>query len=335
MTGWVRAALIVTMALAFGAFIARPALTQPSTRIPTVGVLSPGPFAAPAASKGREALEKGLKERGWVPGQTIRIDYRYAEGKQEQLDLLAKDLVRTGVDVVVARSTPSIRAIKQVTTSIPVVMSAAGHDPVQLGLVQSLAKPGANITGLTLLNQELPVKQLQLLKEVVPRMSRVAALGSRAFPLPPKGRQDLDSAAQALGVQIHHIDVADFADLEQAVTDVARVPGNGLLVRSDPFILEPNTERIIALALKHRLPAVYWLYTYAQAGGLMSYGADLYDVHRRSAYFVDRILKGARPADLPIEEPSKFALVVNIKTARALGLTIPPSIVARANEVIQ
>jgi putative tryptophan/tyrosine transport system substrate-binding protein len=311
------------------------ALAQDPARMPTVGVLSAGPSMAAAATLGREALEQGLKELGWVPGQTIRIDYRYADGKQERLDELAQDLVHAGRDVIVARATPSIRAMKRATTMIPIVMSAAGHDPVQLGLVNSLGKPGANITGLTLLNQELPVKQLQLLKEVVPRLSRVAVLGSRAFPLPPKGRQDLDSAAQALGVQIHHVDVPGVADLDQAVTNVARAPASGLLVRSDPFVLEPNTERIIALALKHRLPAVYWLYTYAQAGGLMSYGADLYEIHRRSAYFVDRILKGARPADLPIEEPSKFALIVNLKTARALGLTLPPSILARATEVIQ
>jgi putative ABC transport system substrate-binding protein len=300
-----------------------PVAAQAPERIPVVGVLATGTLTS-AGIMARDAFERGLKELGWVPGRTIRIEYHYAGGKPERLEELARELARPGRDVIVARATPSIRAMTAATTTIPIVMSAAGHDPVQLGFVDSLAKPGGNVTGLTLLNQELPVKQLQLLKEVLPRLSRAVVLGSRAFPLPAKGREDLESAAQTLGVPLRHVDVPGAADLDQAFSDMARTPNSGLLVRSDPFVLEPNVERVVALALKYRLPAVYWLPSYTQAGGLMSYGADLAAVHHRSAYFVDRILRGARPADLPVEEPSTFALTVNVKTAQALGLTMPP-----------
>ncbi len=310
-------------------------LAQGRSSVPTVGVLAPGPAELRLSAQGREAFERGLRELGWIPGQTVRIEYRYAESKPDVLEALARDLARAGVDVIVARATPAIRAAKQATATIPIVMSGAGHDPVHLGFVASLGRPGGNVTGLTLLNQDLPAKQLQLLKEVVPRLARVAVLGSRAFALHPKGRQDLAAAAEALSLQIQHVEVADTDDLDEVFGAMARARVGGLLVRSDPFVLEPNTARITALAAKHRLPAVYWLHTYPEAGGLMSYGADLFEVHRRSAFFVDRVLRGARPADLPVEEPSKLVLVVNLKAARALGLTLPPSVVGRASQVIE
>jgi putative ABC transport system substrate-binding protein len=316
-------------------FAAVNAVAQGPPRVPTVGVLTPAPQTSTLTRQGRGAFERGLRELGWMPPQSIRIEYRYAEGQPEQLAQLARDLVGLGVDVIVARSTPAIRAAKQATATIPIVMSAAGHDPVQLGFVASLARPGGNVTGLTLLNQDLSAKQLQLLKEAVPRLSRVAVLGSRAFPLPPMGRRDVETAADALGVQLQHVDLASADELDEAFAGLAGARSAGLLIRSDPFVLEPNARRIVALALKHRLPAVYWLHTYPQAGGLMSYGAELFEVHRRSAYYVDRLLRGTRPSDLPVEEPSKFALVVNLKAARAIGLTLPPSILARANEIIQ
>jgi putative ABC transport system substrate-binding protein len=310
-------------------------VAQGPSRVPVVGVLSVGPSTIPLAAQGREAFERGLRELGWIPGQTIRLDYRYADGNPKQLDELAGDLVRRGVDIIVARATPAIRAAKKVTATVPIVMAAAGHDPVYLGFVASLARPGGNITGLTLLNQDLPAKQLQLLKEVVPRLSRVTVLGSRAFPLPPKGRQEAEAAAEVLNLHLHHVDLTGADDLDETFAAMARDRVGGLLVRSDPFILEPNAKRVIVLALKHRLPAVYWLHTYPQAGGLMSYGTDLPAVHQRSAFYVDRLLRGARPVDLPVEEPSKLALVVNLKTARAMGLTLPPAILGRANEIIQ
>lgn len=317
----------------FAILLSPLATAQMPSRVPTVGVLSSGTAASSAAY--REALERGLEELGWVPAKTIRIEYRYADGKLEQLDKLARDLVRLGVDVIVAWAFPSIQAAKQATATIPIVMSASGQDPVQAGFVASLARPERNITGLTLLNQDLRPKQLQLLKEIVPRLSGVVVLGSRAFPLPAKDRQNLEATAEALGLRLQFVDVLVADDLDQAFADVARAGANGLLVRADPFVLEPNTRRVVALALKTRLPAIYWLRTYPLAGGLMSYGADLIDIHRRSAYFVNRLLRGARPADLPVEEPTRLALFVNVKTARSIGLTISLSILTRADEVIQ
>lgn len=316
--------------------IASPAaIAQAPSRVPVVGVLSVGPATSAFSTRSGQAFEKGLRELGWVSGQTVRIENRYAGGKPERLGELARDLVHLGVDVIVARATPSIRAAKQATATIPIVMSASGHDPVQLGFVGSLARPGGNITGLTLLNQDLPAKQLQLLKELVPGLSRVRVLGSRAFALPQKGRQDVEAAAKALGLQLQHLDLAGAEDLDRTFSNMARASIGGLLVRSDPFVLEPNAKRVVALALKHRLPAVYWTDTYVHAGGLMSYGADLLDVHRRSAFYVDRLLRGARPIELPVEEPSRLSLVVNIKTAQAIGLNLPPSILARADEIIR
>ena len=330
-----RARLALALGLVLALVAPAPAQAQAPARVPTVGVLIPGPATAPGAVLAREAFERGLKDLGWTPGQTVRLDYRYAESKRDRLGELAHELVRAKVDLLVARSGQAIHAAKEATTTIPIVMSAAGLDPVQLGFVASLARPGGNITGLTLLNDELLAKQLELLKEIVPRMSRVMVLGSVAVPLNPKGRQALDAAGRTLGVQVQYVDVRDLAGLDPAFADAVRARANALLVRADPFVMEANDRRVVALADKHRLPAAYWLETYPQLGGLVSYGADLHDVHRRSASYVDRILKGARPADLPIEEPTKFELIVNLKTARALGLTVPPSILARANEVIQ
>jgi len=308
-------------------------VAQAPARVPTVGILSAAPASGPTTAAYREAFERGLKELSWIPGQNIRLEYRYAEGKPAQLEGLAHDLVRLGVDVIVARATTSIRAAKRVTAMIPIVMSATGQDPIQSGFIASLARPGGNITGLTLLNQELQPKQLQLLKEVVPRLSRVAVL-SGTLALLEKDRQSLEMAAAGLDLRLQHVTAQRPGDLDKVFADMAGTRIGALLVRADPSVLEPNTPRVVALALKHRLPAVYWLRSYPHAGGLMSYGADLIEVHRR-AFYVDRLLRGARPADLPVEEPTKLALVVNIKTARAIGLTFPPSILARADEAIQ
>jgi putative ABC transport system substrate-binding protein len=302
--------------------------------VPTVGILSAAPAPDPTAARYREAFERGLKELGWTPGQNIHLEYRYAEGKPERLEGLARDLVRLGVEVIVARATTSIRAAKRMTATIPIVMSATGVDPIQSGFVASMARPGGNVTGLTLLNEELQLKQLQLLKEVVPWLSRVAVLGG-PVAVSEKDRQRLDRAAASLNLQLEHVTVERAGDLDKVLADMAGIGIGGLLVRGDPSVLEPNTQRIVAFALKHRLPAVYWLRSYPEAGGLMSYGADLIEVHRRSAYYVDRLLRGARPADLPVEGPTKLALVVNVKTARAIGLTFPPSILVRADEAIQ
>ncbi len=308
---------------------------QPGAWVPAVGVLVTQSAATPIAAQGREAFEQGLADLGWTPGQTIRIEYRYAEGKPERLDGLARDLVRLRVDVIVARATASIQAAKRATPTIPIVMSATGVDPVQLGLVASLARPGGNITGLTLLNQDLYAKHLELLKEVIPRLSRVAVIASPGAPLTPAGHEGLEAGARLLGLELHHVEVRAADQIDAAFADIVRARVGALLVRADPFVLEANAPRVAALALRHRIPLMSWLQTFPQVGALMSYGADLPSVHRRSAFYVDRLLRGARPADLPVEEPTRFTLALSLRTARTLGLTIPPAIMARANEVIR
>jgi putative ABC transport system substrate-binding protein len=308
---------------------------QAVTRVPTVGVLHPGLSGIPGTIRSNDAFERGLREAGWIPGQTIRVEYRYAEGRIERLDKLAGDLVSLGVDVIVARATSSILAAKKATTTTPIVMSAAGHDPVELGLVASLARPGGNVTGLTLLNQDLYVKHLEVLKELVPKLSKVAVLGSQDIPLSPNGRQALEAGARILGLHLEHIDVRNAEDLGRAFSQLTRGRAGGLLVRADPSVLEPNYKRVLALVETHRLPAIYWLSIYAEAGGLISYGADLIEVHRQSASYVTRLLRSAQPSDLPIEEPTRFSLIINLKTAKALGLTIPPSLLVRADQVIE
>jgi putative tryptophan/tyrosine transport system substrate-binding protein len=312
-----------------------PILAQPASPMPVVGVLVPQVATDPNAVRAREALESGLAELGWMSGQTVRIEYRYADGKSERLDELARELVALPVDVIVARSFVAIRAAQQATATIPIVMSATGFDPVQLGLVASLARPGGNITGLTLLIQDLHVKQIQLLKEVIPQLTRVAVLGNPAIPLPSQGRDDLDAAGRLLGVELAYFDVRTAAELDRVFDDIARAGAGALIVRADPFVLEANARRVAALAGKYRFPAMYWIHTFPQAGGLMSYGPDLFSVHRRSAFYLDRLLRGARAADLPVEEPTKLNLVLNLKAASAIGLTIPGSFMARVNEVIQ
>jgi putative tryptophan/tyrosine transport system substrate-binding protein len=306
-----------------------------AARVPTVGVLAPGLPGTPAMVRSQEGFERGLRDSGWIPGSTVRVEYRYAEGSEARLDALAQDLAGLGVDVIVARATSSIRAAKKATTTIPIVMAASGLDPVELGLVASLARPGGNVTGLTLQNQELYVKHLELLHSIVPRLSRVVVLGSPAVRIPPKGQQALDAGAKALSVHLEHVQVRRAEDLEPAFAGIVRSGANGLLVLGDPFVLEANYKRVASLAEKNRLPAIYWLHIYPEVGGLMSYGADLFEVHRQSASYVNRLLRGARPADLPVEEPTKFSLVINLKTAKALGLTIRPSLLARADRVIE
>jgi putative tryptophan/tyrosine transport system substrate-binding protein len=308
---------------------------QAGTRLPTVGVLHPGPAGIPGTIRSNAAFEGGLRDAGWIPGQSIRVEYRYAEGRIERLDKLARDLVSLGVDVIVARATSSILAAKRATTTTPIVMSASGHDPVELGLVASLARPNGNVTGLTLLNQDLYVKHLEVLKEIVAQLSKVAVLGSQEIPLSPKGRQILEAGAKVLGLQLDHIDVRHGEDLARAFSQIARGGAGALLVRADPSVLEPNYKHVLTLVKTHRLPAIYWLSIYPEAGGLISYGADLMEVHRHSASYVARLIRGAQPADLPIEEPKKFSLVINLKTARALNLTIPPSLLLRADQVIE
>jgi putative tryptophan/tyrosine transport system substrate-binding protein len=277
------------------------------------------------------------RRNGWgaYPGQSIRIEYRYADGKPGRVNALATEFVRMRVDLIIARSSAVALAAKGATTTIPIVMAGSGLDPVRLGLVSNLAKPGGNVTGLTLLARELADKQLQLLKETVPRLQRVAILASTANLPREADRARYEAAGRSLGLQASVTEVGSPPELDTALEGLRRSGFGAIVVLSDSYLLEPSRDRIIAQALRHRLPAIYWLRSYVDAGGLMSYGADLIEIHRRAGGFVDRILRGGKPSEMPVEEPTKFELVINLKTAKALGLTIPPSLLQRADQVIE
>jgi putative ABC transport system substrate-binding protein len=327
-----RLVLAVTLTLCL---LAAPlaARAQQAAKIPRVGVLRPG-NPPPADFGQREAFEGGLRDLGWTPGASIRIEYRYAEGNPERLLELASELVRLAVDVVVASSPRGVRAAQQATRTIPIVMSTL-PDPVGEGFVASLARPGGNTTGLTLDARELAGKQVELLKEAVRKLSRVAVLRYRNELRYDVTRRDIETAARALKLEVRDFPVSRPEDLAPTFSAMSQAGVGAILVRRDPLVLEPSRAEVVALAAQRRLPAMYSFRQFPDSGGLMSYGANVNDIHRRSAAFVDRILKGAKPGDLPVEQPAKFELVVNVKTAKALGLTIPPSVLARADEIIQ
>ncbi len=280
-----------------------------------------------------KALEEGLRERGYVVGRDIVIEYRFADGKAERLPDLAAELVRLNVDVIVTSATPATLAAKNATTTIPIVMAAVG-DPVGAGLVGSLARPGGNITGLSLLNPALSGKRVELLKEILPGATRLGVLGNPTNPWTALMVREIEVAARTLGMQLQRLEAERPTDFEAAFGAATRGRAAALLVLEDPlmFAYRPT---IVGLAARSRLPAAYGLREFVDAGGLMSYGASAPDLFRRAATYVDKILKGGKPADLPVEQPTKFELVINLKTAKALGLKIPPSVLIRADEVIQ
>jgi len=304
---------------------------QAPAKIPRIGFLS----ARPPTDNPYfiEAFRQGLRELGYVEGQTIAIEYRFAEGRPERLPALAAELVRLKVDVIVTGGTPAPLAAKQATSTIPIVFAVAG-DPVAEGLAASLARPGGNTTGLSSISPEVVGKQLELLKEAAPKVSGVAVLQNPSnYGHPPMLRQAED-AARTLGVQLHVVQAGSPAEIDAAFAMMRSQRAGGVLVLRDPLFLAQRTQ-IAALAAKSRLPAVYGFREQAEAGGLMAYGASAPLMYRRAATYVDKILKGAKPGDLPIEQPIRFELVINLKTAKALGLTIPQSLLLRADEVIQ
>jgi ABC-type uncharacterized transport system substrate-binding protein len=307
---------------------------QPTGKVYRVGLLNLRlPVFDPEKDRLDRAFAQGLDERGYVLGQNVVIVVRAAGGKEERLPETAAELVRLGVDVIVAATTPQTRAAKAVTSTIPIVMVTVA-DPVGSGLVASLARPGGNVTGLTNMTLELNGKRLQLLTELVPGLSRVAALLNPSHPAAARNWAEAEAAARPLGVTLHRVELRDPGGLPGAFAAVVREKAEALIVLPDPLVYGARAP-IAALAAKHRLPAVYELKDYALDGGLMSYGTSLPDLYRRAAGYVARILKGAKPADLPVELPIKFELVINMKTAKALGLAIPPAVLARADEIIQ
>jgi len=297
---------------------------QQAGKVARVGVLA---VSAAAFSPRIEAFRKGLREHGYVEGKNVVLEYRYAEGKLDRLPDLAAQLVALKVDVIVTASPPAVRAAKNATSTIPIVFAAVG-DPVAIGLVESLARPGQNITGLSIGGPELDGKRLELLKDAVPRTSRVAVL----FAEMP--RKEREIAAQALGIQLISLPVRELGDIEPAFETARKENVHALLMSPSP-LLNTVRERIVELAAKNRLPAMYAGPEFVEAGGLMSYAPSYVDLFRRAATYVDKILKGAKPADLPVEQPTKFELMINLKTAKALGLTIPPSVLGRADHVIE
>jgi putative tryptophan/tyrosine transport system substrate-binding protein len=280
-----------------------------------------------------DAFRQGLQELGYVEGKNFVIEYRSAEGRPERFPNLAIELVSLRVDLILTRGTPAALAAKKATGTIPVVMAAIG-DPVETGVVTSLARPGGNVTGLSAVVIDLMRKRLELLTQVVPAISRIAAILDMSNPLSVRGWDELEIAAPRLGVQLQLLDVRTLEDLGRAFDAGVRQHVEAVVVGIDD-LTQMYRRVIVDLAAKHRVPAIYASREFADAGGLISYGVNYPDLYRRAAAFVDRIFKGARPGDLPVEQPTKFELVINLKTAKALGLTIPPSLLARADQVIE
>ena len=324
--------LIATLALIL---LMAPLATeaQQAATVYRIGRLSPGSPLLVAHLW--EAFRQRLRELGYVEGQNLVIEGRYAEGRAERLPDLAAELVRLKVDVIVAGGTAAIRAAQQATHTIPIVMAATA-DPVGQGFVASLAYPGGNITGLSWLGTELPGKRLELLKETVPQSTRIAALIHAAHPAYASTMHTLTVAARALGLHLHVVEVRSADELDAAFAAMTRTGADAVIVVEDALLLSGQRGRVVAdLAATHRLPMMYSWREWVVAGCLMSYGPSRPDMLRRAAVFVDKILKGAKPGELPVEQPMKFELVINLKTAKSLGLTIPPTLLFQADEVIQ
>jgi ABC-type uncharacterized transport system substrate-binding protein len=301
---------------------------QQPKKVPHVGVLAGG---SASSDKARiDALRQGLRELGYMEGKNLVIEYEYADGKTNRLTELAAKLVHLKVEVIVTAGPSATRAAKQATTTIPIVM-AQDSDPVASGLAASLARPGGNITGLSRLSPELSGKQLELLKETVPTLSQLAVFENSTQPGNRQSLNEVELAAGALGVQLQTVNISGPKDIQTAFLAASKRRANGLLVLSSPVLFAQRTE-VVELAAKNRLPAIYFALEFAEDGGLMSYGPSITDLFRRAATYVDKILKGAKPAELPVEQPTKFELIMNLKAAKKIGLTIPPNVLARADK---
>jgi len=323
----------IFVAMVSGGLLAAPlaAEGQQQSRLPVIGILDPG--SAQPSSQMLAAFRQGLRDLGWIDGQNIRLDPRYAEWKPERLPSLAAELVRLRPHVIFTWTQPAAVAAKQATSVIPIVVGAA-TDLVAMGVAESFARPGGNLTGMSMLGSEAEAKRLQLLKEGVPSVSRVALLVDPALSSEKDYPVAFADAARQLGVQLLRFDAQTPTDIERVMSVVRQARPDALLM-VDSSMLSTIQRRITALALQYRLPAISRSPDFAQAGGLFQYGENPREMARRAAVYVDKILRGAKPGDLPIEQPTKFELVINLKTARALGLTIPPSLLARADEVIE
>jgi putative ABC transport system substrate-binding protein len=308
---------------------------QEPKRLARIGFLSEGFRSSNVDSLRIEAFRHGLRELGYSERKSISIEYRFAEGKRERLPELAAELVRLKMDVLVTYGTVGTLALKKATSTIPIVM-AGSADPVGRGIVASLPRPGGNVTGLSSLSADLSGKRLELLKETVPRLTRVGVLWSPSadYQLSSANFKDTETAARTLSVQVESLEVRSLADFDRALKTATERGVRGLLTMQTPLTTAYGG-RIVELAAKNQLPTMFNSAVYAEIGGLMSYAPDIADIARRSAVYVDKILKGAKPAELPVEQPTKFELVINLKTAKQIGLTIPPNVLARADRVIR
>jgi putative tryptophan/tyrosine transport system substrate-binding protein len=322
------------MGLALGALllaVCSSAKAQQSPKVPRIGFLSP--FSSSDSALWDQAFRQGLRDLGWVEGKNVSIEYRYAEGRNDRLPDLVADLVRLKVNIIVASVATDALAAKNATKTIPIVVASAG-DPVAIGLVDSLARPGSNVTGLSQMSPDLAGKRLELLKEIVPKLSRVAVLWNPQNPTATLNWKELQLPARELGVQLHSLEVRSPNEFDKAFEIATRARAGALAIIPDPLIVT-NLRRIADLAAKSRLPSIFHLREFVDSGGLVTYGPDRADMFRRAATYVDKILKGAKPADLPVEQPTKFELVINLKAAKQIGLTIPPNVLARADKVIK
>jgi putative ABC transport system substrate-binding protein len=308
-----------------------PAAAQQSGKIPRIGFLNPNPAAT--VSGRMEAFRQGLRDLGYVEGKTIVIEYRYADGNAERLPDLAAELVGLKVDLIITSSTPSVWAIQKASTTIPIVFTVISH-PVENGIVASFARPGGNVTGLTILTEELSGKRLELLKETVSNVTRVAALSDLTNPTQPLEWKEILTAARGLGLKLQSLGVQSSSDFDSAFEAALRERAQALITLPQPLI-NAHRNRILEFAAKNKLPAMYPLADYVDEGGLMSYAPVYTDLFRRAATYADKILKGTKPADIPVEQPTKFEFVINLKTAKQIGLTIPPNVLARADRVIR
>ncbi len=320
--------LVLTVPLAL-ALLATPfgAETPQEGKVSRIGLLGTSPSSA------GEAFFQALRDLGWAEGRNLVTERRFSEGRAKRFPDLAAELVRLNVDAIVTSAIPATLAAKNATRAVPIVMVAVG-DPVGAGLVTSLARPGGNITGLSLLNPALSGKRVELLKEILPRATRLGVLLYEPNPWTALVMREVGAAARTLGMELQRLEVHRPTEFDVAFRAAVTGRAAALLVLEDPFMFQ-HRATIVGLAARHRLPAAYGFREFVDAGGLISLGANVPDLFRRAAVFVDKILEGAKPADLPIEQPTRFELLVNTRTARALGLTIPPSVLSRADEIVQ
>jgi len=322
------------VAIIAGGLLAAPLAAEAQLAVTSarVGVLSPGdPLSGP--SPRFEALRRGLRERGWVEGQNIAIEWRFAEGIPERLPALAEELVRLKVDVILTIDTPATQAARSVTRTVPIVFNGIASTTATR-LVASLARPGGNFTGITTMSAEMSGKRVEVMKEVLPRVTRAAVLWTASNEGAAAVFRATEAAGARLGLRLQNIGIARANEIQSAFAAATRGRAEALVVIDD-VVISSHRARIVELARESRLPVISTYRDFADAGGLVAYGPSAPDTYQRCAYFIDRILKGAKPADLPVEQPEKFELVVNLKTAKALGLTIPPSLLQRADELIE